>query len=97
MAEKEREIRAFLHSRIFDPVLNSPSASPELHRGIHNTIYRLHDFDADDMVRYIHWLLEHGSETSAAFAERMRAEGFQRFEDVRREFDARFNQRWLRS
>lgn len=97
MAEKEREIRAFLHSRVFDPVLNSPHASPALRQGIMNTIRRLHDFDADDMVRYVHWLTEHGSDTSGSFAEQLRAEGFTRLEDIRAEFDARFSKTWLRS
>jgi len=97
MADKEREIRAFLHSRVFDPVLNSPFASPRVRRGVINTIHRMQGMDADDMVRYFHWLVEHGSDTSGSFAEQMRDEGFTRFEDIRHEFDVRFSRAWLRS
>lgn len=97
MRDKEREIRAFLYSRVFTPVLDSATASPYLKQGIVNTICRLQSMDADDMVRYVHWLVEHGSDTSGLFAERMRTEGFTRFEDVRHEFDLRFSRTWLRS
>ena len=97
MGDKEREIRAFLHSRVFDPVLNAPHSSPRLKHGVMNTIRRMQDMDAYDMVRYFHWLVEHGSDTSGSFAEQMRAEGFTRFEDVRHEFDMRFSRTWLGS
>lgn len=97
MEDKAREIRAFLYSRVFNPVLSSPTASPYLKQGIMNTIRRMQGMDADDMVRYIHWLIEHGSETSGHFADQMRAEGFARFEDVRLEFDLRFSRVWQRS
>ncbi len=97
MGDKEREIRAFLHSRVFDPILHAPTASPSLKLGVLNTIRRLQDMDADDMVRYVHWLVEHGSDTSGSFAAQMRAEGFTRLEDIRHEFDARFSRVWRRS
>ena len=97
MPDKEREIRAFLYSRVFDPILNSPTASPELKQGVRNTIIRIQGQEANDIVRYIHWLIEHGSETSGSFAQQMHAEGFTRFEDIRHEFDARFSAAWLRS
>ena len=96
MGDKEREMRAFLHSRVFDPVLNSPTASPRLKQGVRDTIRRMQDQDADDMARYFHWLVEHGSDTSGRFTEQLRAEGFTRFEDIRHEFDARFSRAWLR-
>lgn len=96
MHDRERALRAFLFSRIFDPILNSDSASETLKAGIRNTIQRLEGQDADDIVRYIHWLTEHGSDTSGAFAEQMRREGFMCFEDIRHELDLRFNSLWQR-
>lgn len=95
--DKAREIRAFLFSRVFDPVLNSDRASDELKQGVRQTIQRLEGQDADDMVRYIHWLIEHGSETSGSFSHQMLEEGFTRFEDIRHEFDLRFSRTWRRS
>ena len=96
MAEREREIRAFLHNRVFDPILDSPHASADLKRGVENTILRMSGFDADDIVRYVHWLVEHGSDTSGSFSEQIRAEGFTCFEDIRHDFDIRFVGRWRR-
>jgi hypothetical protein len=94
MHDRERALRAFLFSRIFDPILHSDSASEHLKYGIRNTIQRLEGQDADDIIRYIHWLTEHGSDTSGTFAAQMQAEGFTRFEDIRHELDLRFNRLW---
>lgn len=47
---KEQEIMQFLHERVFDPVLNSDTASTKLKQGIRMTIVRMEQRDAVGMV-----------------------------------------------
>lgn len=93
---KEQELMAFLHQHVFDPVLNSPTASKELKSGVNLTITRMSQRDAAGMVQYF-WSAVIGTERSIGFAHRMREEGFARFEEVLEEFRIRFNDAWLRS
>jgi hypothetical protein len=92
---KEQEILAFLHERIFDAILESPQASASLKRGVRYTIMRLRERNAAGMVQY-YWSAIVGTDPSIAFAARMRAEGFDRFEEAIDEFRVRFDDRWLR-
>ena len=91
---KENEIMDFLVERVFEPILNAPSASKELKRGVNSTIRRMSRLDARGRVRYF-WAAIVGTERSIPFARRMRTEGFTRFEETIDEFRDRFNDAWL--
>jgi hypothetical protein len=92
---KEQEIMNFLHPRVFDPVLRSPRATKELKNGVRLTIVRMKQLDARKMVQYF-WSAIKGTERSIGFAERMRREGFRRFEEALEEFRTQFDDKFLR-
>jgi hypothetical protein len=92
---KEEEVMAFLHERVFDPVLQSPDAPENLKRGARLTIVRMNQLDAEGMVRY-YWSAIVGTERSIDFAEHLRDAGFIRFEEVIDDFRRRFDDEWLR-
>lgn len=87
---KEQEIMEFLHETVFDPILTSPQASPQLKQGVRYTIMRMEQRDAIGMVSY-YWSAVIGTERSIGFAARMREEGFTRFEEAIDEFRRRFS------
>jgi hypothetical protein len=91
---KEEEIMQFLHERVFDPVLNSPTASKELKQGVRLTILRMQNRDALGMVSYF-WSAVTGTEKSVRFAKMMEQEGFDRFEEALVEFRDRFGDLWI--
>jgi hypothetical protein len=91
---KEEEIMQFLHQRVFDPVLNSPTASKELKQGVRLTILRMQERDALGMTKYF-WSAVTGTEKSIRFARMMREEGFDRFEEILVEFREKFSDLWL--
>lgn len=91
---KEQEIMQFLHERVFDPVLNSDTASAKLKQGIRMTIVRMEQRDAVGMVSYF-WSAVTGTERSIGFAKSMKDEGFDRFEEAIDEFRTRFSDLWL--
>ena len=91
---KEQEIMAFLHERVFDPILSSPDAPIGLKRGVNLTIGRMNRLPAAKMIQY-YWSAI-SSEHSARFGDGVHQEGFTRFEDVKDEFAARFNDEWLK-
>ncbi len=95
LGHKEMEIMTFLHSRIFDPILQSPQASEKLKQGVRGTIMRMEQRDAEGMVQY-YWSAIVGTERSVGFAAQMRQEGFSRFEEALEEFRVRFNDDFLR-
>jgi hypothetical protein len=95
LGTKETAIMAFLHERIFEPILASPQASEALKQGVRYTIMRMEQRDAAGMVQY-YWSAIIGTERSVGFAARMRAEGFERFEEALEEFRVRFNDRFLK-
>lgn len=94
MGPKEQEIMAFLHERVFDPVLTSPHAPDWMNEAIQRTITRMSDMTARAMIDY-YWKVVYGTEAGDRMAEQMQALGFTRFEDIKAEFRARFNEQWL--
>lgn len=88
-ATKEQRIMAFLHERVFDPVLASPTASERLKQGIRQTIVRLRQRDAAGMIHFF-WSAIVGTERSTRFAALMREAGFNRFEETIDDFRAQF-------
>jgi len=91
---KEQEIMQFLHERVFDPVLNSPTASNKLKQGVRLTIMRMQERNVEGMIQY-YWSAISGTEKSIGFARLMRDEGFTRFEETIDEFRTRFSDLWL--
>jgi hypothetical protein len=94
LGQKEQEIMDFLHWRIFDPILQSASASEELKRGVRCTIMRMEQVDAVGMVQY-YWSAIVGTDRSIGFAALMKREGFSRFEEALEEFRIRFDDKFL--
>lgn len=93
--DKKEEIMAFLHEKIFDPILNSDEYSNKVKQGIRLTITRLNQRDAKGMVSYF-WSAIAGTERSINFSESMKNENATRFEDVLEEFRVKFDDKWLR-
>lgn len=52
LGPKETAIMAFLHDRVFDPILTSAKASSALKQGVRLTIVRMNERDAAGMVHY---------------------------------------------
>lgn len=95
-AQKKAEVLSYLHQHVFDPILDSETASERLKRGVRMTITRMNERDAAGIVQYF-WSAVIGTERSTKFARDMRDEGFTRFEEVLEDFRERFDDRWLRS
>jgi len=93
---KEDEIMAFLHERVFDPVLMSPDASASLKQGARLTITRMRQRDAVGMMQY-YWSAIVGTDRSINFAARLKEADFIRFEEVIDDFRVRFTDEWLRA
>jgi hypothetical protein len=91
---KEEEIMAFLHERVFDPIRNSPRASRSIKSGVNLTFTRMDQRDAKGMIQYF-WSAIVGTEHSVRFADLMKEEGFDRFEEVLEDFRKRFTDEWL--
>ena len=95
LGTKERELMAYLHEHVFDPILTSQAASPSLKAGIRLTITRMEQRDALGMLSY-YWAAMKGTDRSIGFAAKMKDEGFNRFEEVIEDFRIRFGDAWLR-
>lgn len=92
---KEEEIMQFLCDNVFNPVLESQTATNALKQGVRSTMMRLRERDAAGMIHY-YWSAIVGTERSTKFARLMRKEGFTRFEEVIDDFRERFTDDWLR-
>lgn len=93
--KKEDEIIQFLDERIFNPILNSETASNSLQRGARMTRMRMRERDAKGMISY-YWSAIVGTERSIGFAKKLKDENFIRFEEVIDDFRVRFSDEWLR-
>ena len=91
---KEDELMQFLHNEVFDPILNSSTASAKLKQGVRLTITRMRQRNATGMIQY-YWSAIVGTDRSVEFARNMRSEGFTRFEEVIDAFRDRFNDAWI--
>jgi hypothetical protein len=91
---KEQQIMNFLHTRVFDQILQSNAASEKLKAGVRLTIMRMEQRDAKGMVQYF-WSAIIGTERSKGFAAQMKKEGFDRFEEALEEFREKFDQSFL--
>ena len=95
LGPREEAVMAYLHEHVFDPILESKTASAGLKKGIRLTIMRLMERDAKGMVHY-YWSAISGTDRSIRFADEMRNEGFIRFEETIEDFRRRFDDRFLR-
>ncbi len=85
----------FLHTHVFDEILQSPGASEKLKQGVRLTITRMENRDAAGMVHY-YWSAITGTERSFSFASLLREEGFNRFEECLEEFRVKFDDGFFR-
>lgn len=93
---KEAELMKFLEERVFNPILQSTTASRGLKNGVRLTMMRMNRRDAAGMVAY-YWSAVVGTERSTSFARQMRKEKFTRFEECIDEFRDRFDDAWVKS
>lgn len=84
----------FLHERVFDPILNSTTATSKIKRGVNLTVARMSRLNSEKMVQYFWSAI--ATDNAITFSKHMKAEGVTRFEDVMEEFRDKFNDRWLR-
>lgn len=77
---READIIDFLDTNVFNPILNDARASKALKDGVRMTRARMIRLPADSMIKY-YWSAISGTDRSMDFADRMREEGFTRFED----------------
>ena len=91
---KEEQVMAFLHDKVFDPILNSKSTSSKAKAGTNLTIARMNKLSAEKMVQYFWTALS--TDNAIAFSKLKKDEGLMRFEDVQVEFRDRFNDEWIR-
>ena len=90
---KEQELMAFLHERVFDPILNSPDTPADIKSGVNLTIGRINRLSAEKMIQYYWSALS--TDNAILFSKKMKNEKLPRFEDVLEEFRDRFNEKWL--
>lgn len=90
---KEQELMAFLHERVFDPILNSPDTPADIKSGVNLTIGRMNRLSAEKMIQYYWSALS--TDNAILFSKKMKNEKLPRFEDVLEEFRDRFNEKWL--
>ncbi len=91
---KKQELMAFLHEKVFDPILNSKEAPANIKSGVNLTIGRMNKLSADKMLQYFWSAL--ATDNAITFSKRIKSEGLPRFEDVFEEFRDKFNDEWLR-
>jgi hypothetical protein len=96
MGKKELELLNYLKQKVFNPILNSDSASPKLKIGVRNTMKTMRRLDAKGMLSY-YWNSIIGSSRSRSFSRLMKEEGFTRFEEVVDEMRMKFDDKWLRT
>lgn len=92
---KEQELMNYLHEKVFDPILDSPKASPKIKKGVRYTIMRMNRLSAEKMVQYFWSALVQPN--AIEFSKEMEAEKMPRFEDIQDEFKMRFDDKWLKS
>lgn len=91
---KEQELMAFLHEKVFDPILNSKETPAHIKSGVNLTIGRMNRLSAEKMVQYFWSAL--ATDNAITFSKKIKSEGLPRFEDVFEEFRDKFNDEWFR-
>lgn len=96
MGKKELELLNYLKQKVFNPILNSDSASFRLKQGVRHTVNTMRKLDAKGMLSY-YWSSIIGSSKSRSFSRLMKEEGFTRFEEVVDEMRVKFDDKWFRT
>ena len=91
---KEQELMAFLHEKVFDPILNSKETPANIKNGVNLTIGRMNRLSAEKMVQYFWSAL--ATDNAITFSKKIKSEGLPRFEDIFEEFRDKFNDEWIR-
>lgn len=91
---KEQELMAFLHEKVFDPILNSKETPANIKSGVNLTIGRMNRLSAEKMVQYFWSAL--ATDNAITFSKKIKSEGLPRFEDIFEEFRDKFNDEWIR-
>jgi hypothetical protein len=91
---KKDELMGFLHERVFDPILNSRTASNLLKQGIRLAVMKMSKMEPAEILQF-YTVSMVGTDKPTKFALQMKSEGFTQFEEASGEIQARFNQKWL--
>ncbi len=91
---KEDELMNFLHEKVFDPILNSPTAPAKVKSGVNLTIGRMRRLTARKMIEYYWSALS--TSNAIEFSKKIKDAKLPRFEDCMEEFRERFNEDWLK-
>lgn len=91
---KEQGLIAFLHEKVFDPILNSKETPANIKSGVNLTIGRMNRLSAEKMVQY--FLSALATDNAITFSKKIKSEGLPRFEDIFEEFRDKFNDEWIR-
>lgn len=92
---REQELMSFLHVKVFDPILDSSTASSRVKSGVDLTVGRMNRLNLEKMVQYFWSAL--ANKNSIKFSKYLKEEGLNRLEGIMEEFREKFNDSWIRS
>lgn len=92
---KEQELMAYLHEKVFDPIMNSSDIPADIKRGVSITVVRMERLSAEKMVQYFWSALT--TDNAIGFSKKLKTNNLPRFEDIMEEFRDKFNDKWLKS
>ncbi len=99
--EKKKEILNFLYENVFKPMLKyaKENNDKKINRVVNDTMYNIKLKDtARKMVTYYNDIIEHKTLSSKSFYEYLNQKGINtKLEDIKEEFNKRFNEEWLNS
>lgn len=96
--EKQKELMDYLDEKIFNPAIKigEEKGNKTIVNGAKLTRARMSRLSAEKMIQY-YWSAIIGTENSIRFADILKENGVDRFEDIYEEFRLKFNEGWLRS
>jgi hypothetical protein len=94
LVTKKEELMGFLHKRVFDPILNSHTASNLLKQGVRLAVMKMSKMEPAEILRF-YTVSMIGTDQPTKFALQMKNEGFTQFEEAAGEIRDRFDEDWL--
>lgn len=94
--DKKQELLNFLTAELFNPVLDSPYASPQLKYDFSHTLETLKSFSAEGILFYI-WNTLANTESQMIWSNRLLDEGFYNYDHALSTFKQHFTYDWLSS
>jgi len=91
---KKEELLGFLHERVFDPILNSRTASNLLKQGVRLAVMKMNKMEAEEILKF-YTVSMVGTDKPTKFALQMKSEGFTQFEESAGELRKKFDDKWL--